>query len=311
MPVRLITRQVLEHTFHASMGWKQAFDGHHLSMLTWLSIDLANTEHLIAQSDLPLLLQENRFEDRDRRPISTRALGNSLGLDVETVRRCASRLVDRGYCERLADGLIVRSDAYERDEIRIASEGALEELSSLFRALEYWAPRSEIGWPPVVQSRPWDDKINSSGLFSRIITLLFMQFIVRFGVEMQSAFDRNVITSDVFLCVFTANYRPLLRNNELNFKYATWDTPPPAALREPISIRGIARRLNTAVETTRRHVARLGELGLIEKQGGGFVVSSEAIARPSFVKVVGDINASLLLMLRRMERVAAAQAGED
>ena len=92
LPVRLITRQVLENTFNATMEWKRAFDGHHLSMLVWLSIDLANTEHLFAQTDLPLILQDYHFEDSDRRPISVRALGNSLGLDAETIRRCASRL---------------------------------------------------------------------------------------------------------------------------------------------------------------------------------------------------------------------------
>ncbi|MDO9247621.1 MAG: hypothetical protein Q7U11_14235 [Phenylobacterium sp.] len=306
-PVRLITRTVLHHTFLAEMAWRGAFEGHHQSMLMWLSTDLANTEHLFEQQDLTSLVREGRLGDERRRPIAVRALGATLGLDVETTRRWTNRLVERGLCERVADGLIVRSSTYEREDIAPAAHASLEVLSALFREFARW----NIAFPDrpeVIDRRPWESEHANPGFVRQLFVLLFLKFILRFSVETRAIFEHNTMTASVFLCVFSANHRPFFEDDELNLRYASWETLVPAELREPISIRAVAKRMGYPVETIRRHANRLSHTGFLEKRGGGYVVPTNTMAAPGLIKGVTDVNASIMMMVRRMDRVAAALA---
>ncbi|MDO8911430.1 MAG: hypothetical protein Q8N10_00160 [Phenylobacterium sp.] len=302
-PVRLVTRAVMHHAFPVQLAWRRAFDAHSLSLLMWLSVELANTDHLFGPPELSGLVRRGRIDDEVRRPIAVRALGASLSLDSETIRRWAKRLVDAGFCERRPEGLIVPSAAYEREAIEHASRQTLEALGALLADLNRWGvtlPQISIG------ARPWDAAHANPTFVRRLFVLTFLQFILRFGIESQGIFERNTMSSSVFFCVFSANHRRFFDDDDLNRRYATFETPVPAELREPISIRAIAKRLDYAVETTRRHVHQLVEANLLERRGDGFIMSDAALARPEIVKSAADISSSLTLMLRRMDRVAAA-----
>ncbi|MDO8802369.1 hypothetical protein [Phenylobacterium sp.] len=309
-PVRLVSRAVMHHAFPVQLAWRRAFDAHSLSLLMWLSVELANTDHLFGPPELAGLLRLGRIDDEVRRPIAVRALGASLSLDSETIRRWAKRLVDAGFCERRPEGLIVPSAAYEREAIELASRQTLEALGALLADLNRWGVTlPQISMP--IGARPWDAAHANPTLVRRLFVLTFLQFILRFGIESQGMFERNIMSSSVFFCVFSANHRRFFDDDDaddLNRRYATFDTPVPAELREPISIRAIAKRLDYAVETTRRHVHRLVEANLLELRGDGFIMSDAALARPEIVKSAADISASLAIMLRRMDRVAAALA---
>ena len=308
-PVRLIGRTVLHHTFLAEMAWRGVFEGHHLSMLMWLSTDLANTEHLFEQQDLTSLVREGRVADERRRPITVRALSATLGLDAETTRRWTNRLLERGLCERVADGLIVSSAAYQREDIAPAARASLEVLSALFREFAHW----NIAFPErseVIDRRPWESEHANPGFVRQLFVLLFLKFILRFSVETRAVFENDTMTASVFLCVFSANNRPFFEDDELNLRYASWETLVPAELREPISIRAVAKRMHYPVETVRRHANRLSEMGFLEQRGGGYVVPTNAMAAPGLIKGMTDINASIMMMVRRMDRVAAALAAD-
>ncbi|MDO8911431.1 MAG: hypothetical protein Q8N10_00165 [Phenylobacterium sp.] len=308
-PVRLIARTVLHHTFLAEMAWRGVFEGHHLSMLMWLSTDLANTEHLFEQQDLTSLVREGRLADERRRPITVRALGATLGLDAETTRRWTNRLAERGLCERVDDGLIVRSAAYEREDIAQAAAASLEVLSSLFRDFARWNiafhERSEV-----IERRPWESDHANPSFVRHLFVVLYLKFILRFGVETRAIFDNDTMTSSVFLCVFNANNRPFFEDDELNLRYASWETLVPAELREPISIRAVAKRMGYPDETIRRHANRLIEKGFLEKLGAGYVVPTNAMAAPGLIKGMTDVNASIMMMVRLMDRVATALAAD-
>ncbi|MDP2011531.1 MAG: hypothetical protein Q8K11_15270 [Phenylobacterium sp.] len=304
-PVRLVSRAVMHHAFPVQLAWRRVFDAHSLSLLMWLSVELANTDHLFGAQELTGLVRLGRIDDEARRPIAVRALGASLSLDSETIRRWAKRLVDAGFCERRPEGLIVPSAAYEREAIEHASRQTLEALGALLADLNRWGVTlPQISMP--LGARPWDAAHANPTFARRLFVLTFLQFILRFGIESQGIFERSTMSSSVFFCVFSANHRRFFDDDDLNRRYATFETPVPAELREPISIRAIAKRLDYAVETTRRHVHQLVEANLLERRGDGFIMSDAALARPEIVKSAADISGSLTIMLRRMDRVAAA-----
>lgn len=308
VPARLITRIVLDHAFQASTIWKRAFGGDHLSSLVWPSIDLANTEYIFSHEGLFHLFLNGKFPDTLRRPISVRALGASLALDVETIRRSTKRLVERGLCEHLPAGMIVKSASYGLDHIAAASQQTLVVLSSLFGEFEKWSVRFPAIAPLAIGDFPWEQSTVNAAVTRRLSVLLLMEFVLRYTIENISIFDHNLITAEVFLCVFTENNRPFTEDEELAWRYALIDAPPPDQLRRPMSMRSIARLTGFPAETTRRHVNRLVEMGFVERRDDGLMVPMSVVVRPDFVKVIGNLNASLLLMTRRMQRLSTDQA---
>lgn len=305
-PVRLVTRLVLHYAFLAELEWKRLFDGDQLRTVLWLSIDLANQEHLLARPEAYPLDWRARLGDEHRRPISVRALAASLAVDAETARRCVNRLVDFEICDRVAEGLVARSSFYERDDVAMASRQTLKHMETLFDELERWKIPQFQNWSDFT-GRPWETA-DPDGPVRQLSILLFLQFLLRFGVQSRAAFEYNVNMSHVFHCIFTVNNLPILEDDNLNYQFAALDSPPLAELREPVGIRAIARRLNMPVETVRRHVGRLAKKNFVQPQGEGWVVPTVATAEPHFIKTVADIGASLILVQRRLNRLAAAAA---
>lgn len=309
VPIRLLTRIVLDCAFNASMVWRRAFGGDHLSAFAWPSIDLANTEYIFSHDGLFQLFLDGKFPDTLRRPISVRALGNSMGHDVETVRRATKRLVERGLCEHVAAGMIVKSTSYDVDYIVAASQQSLDLLAAMFGEFERWSITFPAIRPLVLSGCPWDQSLDNAEITRRLSVLLLLEFILRYSIENLEIFEHNLVAGDAFLCIFNENNRPLVEDDELAVRYSLLESPPPDALRRPASIRSVARRTGYPAETTRRHVNRLVELGFVERRGEGLIIPTAVMVRPDFVKVMGNLNSSLLMMTRRMQRIAADRTG--
>lgn len=95
----------------------------------------------------------------------------------------------------------------------------------------------------------------------------------------------------ILVAVTQANVDPLLRDPELNRRYATYDSAPPDDLRRPISVNALSQSLGIPFETVRRRVARLATIGL-------YRVTSHGVIVPRWV-------------LRISSHKAAAEAGYD
>ena len=309
VPVRLLTRIVLACAFQTSMVWRRAFGGDYLSAMVWPSIDLANTEYIFSHDGLFQLFLDGKFPDTLRRPISVRAIGASMGHDVETVRRSTKRLVERGLCEHLAAGMIVKSTSYDVDYIETASQQTLDLLTAMFGEFERWSITFPAIRPLVLSGCPWDQALDNAQVKRRLSVLLLLEFIFRYTIENLDVFEHNLVAADAFLCIFIENNRPFVEDDELAMKYSLLESPPPAELRRPASIRGTARRTGYPAETTRRHVNRLVEMGFVERRGEGLVIPTAVTVRPDFVKVIGNFNSSLIMMARRIQRIASEPSG--
>lgn len=308
VPVRLLTRIVLSHAFQASMVWRRAFGGDHLSAMVWATIDLANIDFIFAHEGLFQLFLNGKFPDSLRRPISVRGLGARLGHDVETVRRSAKRLIERGLCERPAAGMIVKSSSYGIDYIETASQQTVNLLRSMYGEFARWSVAFPALRPLVLNPCAWDQGQDNVQIGRRLSVLLLLDSIVRYATANMRIFERNLGAADAFLCIFNENNRPILEDDDLAFKYALLDPPIPDALRRPASIRSIARGANYPAETTRRYVSRLMELGLVERRGEGLVIPTAVTLAPDFLKISGDLPALLLVMTEQINRIVSVRA---
>ena len=72
--------------------------------------------------------------------------------------------------------------------------------------------------------------------------------------------------------IIEANTHRLAHDPALQMAYAYTDTPPPDALRRPVSINALAASLRLPFETVRRHVRRLADLGICVATPQGVIV---------------------------------------
>ncbi len=77
----------------------------------------------------------------------------------------------------------------------------------------------------------------------------------------------------------------------------------PDDLRRPISVSALARSLGLSVETTRRHVIRLVELGYARRtESGGVLVTSEILKREEVSNAAVANLASMRHLIRALSR---------
>lgn len=303
--MRVIARLVVNHSMVAVMAWREAFDGDVVGSIAWPTTDLANTEYVFSDPRLLKAYVAGQFSDADRRPISVRALGAGVGMDVETVRRGARRLVDMGYCELRPEGLIVRSEAYGRAAIEAAWTSTMRSLSATFRSLESYAGPQMLDQSPVIRSRPWEGQASASTPTARLYGLLYAEYILRFAIENLSLFRNNTLHADVFNCIINESTRPLVEDEVAAKRYGYSGAVLPDEQRPAISVRGIAGHLGYPVETTRRHVNALMALGYVAKRADGVIVPAEVMTRPEFLKLVANVSSWLFAMTRKMDRLAS------
>ena len=82
--------------------------------------------------------------------------------------------------------------------------------------------------------------------------------------------------------IIEANTHRLAHDPALQMAYAYTDTPPPDALRRPVSINALAASLRLPFETVRRHVRRLADLGICVATPQGVIVPTAVVDSPFF-----------------------------
>ena len=303
-PVRLLARIIVDTVSGGSNAWSSAFKGDLYEACVWLALDLANLEPIFSNDKVLQRFLKGEFNDEDRRPISVRGLGGSLGFDDETTRRHVKRLVSEGLCEHRADGMIVTSAVYDRPEIQRASITSLRMLVKLIQGLEKWGalPRKPDRLAVVGDIDEFGR--GTATRAQRLCIMLFSEYVFKFSIEHIRIFDNNIITMTVFLDVLRENNIPFLEDDDLAIQYSRIDTLIPDTLRLPTSARAISRRLGFPPETVRRHVKKLMELRLVEPRVGGLVVPTSVMERPEFVRVITDMTSWVASLIKKVNRVS-------
>jgi DNA-binding Lrp family transcriptional regulator len=93
---------------------------------------------------------------------------------------------------------------------------------------------------------------------------------------------RDVADALVRAAVVHANLAHLIRDGELQTRYAGLDQDPPDELRRPASINAIATSLSLPFETVRRRVGGLAEAGICAVTSKGVIVPQAATSSPPY-----------------------------
>ncbi len=114
-------------------------------------------------------------------------------------------------------------------------------------------------------------------------------------------FDGDVALALVFVAAAQAGTQHL-RNTPAHFVPAEGEFFPDD-LRRPISVSALARSLGLSVETTRRHVIRLVELGYAQRTAsGGVLVTSEILKREEVSTAAVANLTSMRHLIRALSR---------
>lgn len=110
----------------------------------------------------------------------------------------------------------------------------------------------------------------------------------------------DVVDALIMVAVTQANVDPVIGDPELQRAYATYEAPPPDALRRPISINALARSLRLPFETVRRRVSRLVLLQLLKVSPEGVWTPAAQVRSPLHRKVAEAAYARTLALHQRL-----------
>lgn len=106
-------------------------------------------------------------------------------------------------------------------------------------------------------------------------------------------FGRDVVDGLLLCAISQANVAQITRNADLQRTYATLDQPPPDEVRRPVSVSAIANSLRLPFETTRRRVAALAALDIIQTTPRGVIVPTAPLNSP-FYRIGAEANYNLV-----------------
>lgn len=214
--------------------------------------------------------------DELRRGVSVSALANTLSLPYETVRRRVSGLERKGLCVVSEKGVTVPTAVLLSPEHMAATFAVFERLRQLYYRLK--DADALRGFPQAAPQPPAD--------LVRAIMRLFGDYFLR-TVDAVSRSVGDIIAGLVLLGILTANTEHL-PDHEAGVDGAKAEAFVPDALRRPVSVAALARRLRLAEETVRRHATQLVADGRCVRVAQGYLIPSEVLARPLWVGLMGE-----------------------
>jgi hypothetical protein len=114
----------------------------------------------------------------------------------------------------------------------------------------------------------------------------------------------DLVDALIIVAVTQANVDPVMRDPALQRAYATYEAPPPDALRRPISVNALAHSLRMPFETMRRRVSRLVRVGVFRATADGVCTSGAAVRSP-FHRMVAEAGyGRVLAVWSRLDHLA-------
>ena len=115
---RLVSRLAVDFLLRSMSDVAALFDGDFARAMIFLTVAQASVvgdrkaSHSVAQ------FSDGVMPDTLRRPVSTMAVANALGMPRETVRRHVNQLVADGFCVRLPDRrILVTEEIIRREDV--------------------------------------------------------------------------------------------------------------------------------------------------------------------------------------------------
>jgi DNA-binding transcriptional ArsR family regulator len=290
---RLTARQSAEYFLNIVRLLDRAVDRDLVTTLTFLSIARANMRHFTNSSAMAMryAAMDAIPPDSERAPVTVYAVAKELGIPYETVRRHAAKLRKEGMCQAVSGGLIIPNSAF--------FNVAMLEAVSAHWALTQDLVNSAGGYATVASDPPPGDV---SRQVVRLGVDYFLDVIALIGRTLEvDALAALVMRAVSFVNLEQHAYDP----------QAYPDVPigPGDSDREPVSVYAVAKTLNLPYETTRRHVRRLMERGLLEKSGAGVIVPERVSARPQVLAGIGELTARTETYLARLAELGVVPGG--
>jgi DNA-binding Lrp family transcriptional regulator len=219
--------------------------------------------------------------DALRRPVSISAVAQSLKLPYETVRRRVAQLAGEPGFELTPQGLVVRQEMLNSPAHRQAVVTNYQLIRDFYLRLRRLGALDEVAAaaaPPQPGAAPPVRAVArvSSDYMLRIVDLL----ITHIG---------DVVRGLVFLGILRANTEHFA-DDERGSDAGGPASFLPDELRRPVTVAALSARLGIPHETVRRHAARLVEDRMCVRGRDGLIVPAHVLARPTFVRLMGDNN---------------------
>lgn len=209
------------------------------------------------------------YDAIDRRAVSIYRLARNLSLPYETARRHVARLIEKGVCVRVGDGLTI-------------APGILPGPRSLVCVEEVWRLASQLREDILAMGleSPAPDPAADHSEKRRVGRLANEFFLAGMKIAVDAT-ATDLVTVLIFLAIARANQADGLRDEIL-----------PDERSVPVSVYALSRQLRMPYETVRRHVGILIGEGLCRKvAAGGLIVPVEVLRsdrlRDSSAKALG------------------------
>jgi DNA-binding transcriptional ArsR family regulator len=194
--------------------------------------------------------------------LSVNAIATSAAIPYETARRHLAMLLDAGLCERSEKGIKLAGAFADDPRYRAFERHLTDELAAFLgtlRALDVPLPR---GGEPII------DDLLAFATAAMDLSLVAMEF-------WHTAY-RHPLDMLVFAGVSVENCYPFTADRAACRRYGDWDTPPPEAIKRPVSAAALAARLDLPYATLWRSVRRLRDTGLVTLTAAGLVSQNRA-----------------------------------
>jgi hypothetical protein len=137
---------------------------------------------------------------------------------------------------------------------------------------------------------------------ARIVNRLSVDYILRSVRLISEHAGGDLMTGLVLRAIVAANAGYLDQDSKTFGLYAALDDAPPDEVRRPVSVLAVAGSLGMPFETTRRHVIKLQQAGLVIKVKGGVIAPSVGMLRPMDAETMLANVANLRRLCRSLKR---------
>ncbi len=278
---RLLARTVAHLMLDEIARLTEKFDGDYIKALVELSIIQATRLSGVAGAE-------------NKRSISVRAIGASLGFSYETGRRKVRELEAEGHCVRVSPNrLVIAPGLLETADYESECEGRWRNLRS------YVIELRDIGFDFNKFSHLSPQIAVRAPTPQRSIAGLMDDFILRLG-EARITNEEDTLNSNIISAVMTLNGDPMRFDRELTWTYAGGDTPPPDSVRAPATIAMVARRLKLTEDVVGRRMNMYLERGWIRRVPGGYLFVMNQQLTPEAHKSRNLMNLRFLQLIQAL-----------
>jgi len=203
--------------------------------------------------------------DELRRPVSVNALAASLRLPYETVRRRVAAMTAAGICVSTPTGVYVPTSVLTRPSYDAMALGRYERLKRFYTELQALSALDGVNLAPANAPRYEQPPVRAANrAISKYILRVVDEMMIRWGEPLPSILLMELTRANAEV----ADPQLLATN-----------APLPDAVRVPITILELARRVGLPAETVRRRVTKLEAAGYCRRDRGGFLAALEQLGR--------------------------------